>query len=204
MRELFTWPGFDKEEEQRFHKVINEPDFLALFLIRHLVEAAQLVHRRKGHLKITPTGLRVLESPGRDALQALLFHLAFWAIDLGFLGRGLLHGWPQRDIGIVLWSLSITANEWQSRERLTRMCTIPTDKVVGTTWDKGTYAMDATVLRPLLWFGLIEHRTDPIGEQHIEKAHFYRKSPLFGRFLTFDVKLETDGGDTDRSYHPSP
>ncbi|MBM3218371.1 MAG: hypothetical protein FJZ38_06750 [Candidatus Rokubacteria bacterium] len=40
MCELFTWPGFDKAEAFRLHKVVNEPDFLPLFLVRHLVEAS--------------------------------------------------------------------------------------------------------------------------------------------------------------------
>lgn len=192
MWELFSWPEFDKVEERRFHKVINEPDFLALFLIRHLVEAAQLVKRLKDRLRITATGARILESSGRDVLQALLFHLAFWVVDLSFLGRGLLHGWPQCDIGIVLWSLSVSATEWQARERLTRVCTIPNKDVLKPGWDRGTFAMEATILRPLLWFGLLEHRMDPIPEQRVERAHFYRKSPLFDRFLTFDVRLETE------------
>ena len=39
MCDLFTWPAFDKAEAFRFHKVINEPDFLPLFFVRHLVEA---------------------------------------------------------------------------------------------------------------------------------------------------------------------
>ena len=193
MGSLSHWPEFDKEEERRFHKVINEPDFLALFLIRHLAETGQLVTRQRDRLKITPAGLQVLESPGREVLQALLLHTAFWVIELSFLGRGLFYGWPQRDIGIVLWSLSVSAKEWQSRERLTRMCTVPTEEVAASAWDRGTYAMDATILRPLLWFGLLEHRTNSIPEQRIAQAHFYRKSPLFDRFVTFDVKLETDG-----------
>jgi hypothetical protein len=193
MWDLFTWPDFDKEEARRFHKVINEPDFLALFLIRHLVEAGRLVNKRKDRLKISASGRQVLESPGRGALQALLFHLAFWIADLSYLGRGLLSGWPQRDIGVVLWSLSVSANEWQSREQLTRMCTIPIEGILDSEFDRGTYGMDAIVLRPLLWFGLLEHRADPIPDKRFAKAHFYRKSPLFDRFLRFDVRLETNG-----------
>jgi len=136
MWDVFSWPDFDKEEAHRFHKVINEPDFLPLFLIRHLAEAGRLIKRRKDHLKITPTGRQTLESPGRDALQALLFHLAFWAADLSYFGRGLLGGWPQRDIGIVLWSLSASAGVWQSREQLTRLCTIPINGVIDADYDK--------------------------------------------------------------------
>ena len=42
------------------------------------------------------------------------------ALDLGYLSRSLHHGWPQHDVGIVLWSLSVAANDWQPRERLPR------------------------------------------------------------------------------------
>ena len=40
MLDLFSWPDLDKAEAFGFNKVINEPDFLPLFLVRHLVQAA--------------------------------------------------------------------------------------------------------------------------------------------------------------------
>ena len=79
----------------------------------------------------------MLEAPNQQALQAVLFHIALWHLDLGGLARGLHHGWPQCDAGIVLWSLSVAANDWQPREQ-----------------------------------------------------HFYRKTALFDRLLSFDVALE--------------
>jgi hypothetical protein len=193
MCDLFTWPGFDKTEAFRLHKVINEPDFLPLFFVRHVAEAGKLVRRDKGHLKVTPAGRKLLKEPHQKALQAVLFHLALWRLDLGYLGRGLHHGWPQHDIGIVLWSLSIAANDWQPPERLTRMCTIPINGVLESSWDTGSHAMEATVLRPLRWFGLLDSRQDNIPDRRFEKRHFYRKTPLFDRFLSFDVKLEAAG-----------
>ena len=193
MWDLFSWPDFDKEQALRFSKVINEPDFLPLFFVRHLVETARLVKKRKGRLRTTPTGERALESPGRDALQALLFHVAYWTINLGYFSRGLLGGWPQQDVGIVLWSLSVSANEWMSPARLARLCTIPINGVLDQEYDKASYAIEGVILRPLNAFGLLEHRADPIPDQRFAKAHFYRKTPLFDRFLKFDVKLETDG-----------
>ena len=193
MCDLFTWPGFDKTEAFRLHKVINEPDFLPLFFVRHVAEAGKLLRRYKGYLKVTPAGRKLLEEPHQKALQAVLFHIALWRLDLGYLGRGLHHGWPQHDIGIVLWSLSIAATDWQPPERLTRMCTIPINGVLESTWDTGSHAMEATVLRPLRWFGLLDYRQDDIPERRFEKRHFYRKTPLFDRFLSFDVKLETAG-----------
>jgi hypothetical protein len=194
MCDLFTWPDFDKATAFRLHKVINEPDFLPLFFVRHVVEAASLLRKHKGYLKIAPAGRQMLEEPNQRALQAVLFHLALWHLDLGYLGRGLHHGWPQRDAGIVLWCLSITASDWQSREHLTRLCTIPINGVSDKTWDTASYAMDAQILRPLLWFGLLEHRKDDVAESQFEKRHFYRKTLLFDRFLSFDVRLETTSG----------
>ena len=193
MSDLFTWPGFDKTEAFRLHKVINEPDFLPLFFVRHVAEAGKLLRRYKGHLKVTPAGRQLLEEPHRKALQAVLFHVALWRLDLGYLGRGLHHGWPQHDIGIALWSLSIAANDWQTPERLTRMCTVPINGVLESSWDTGSHTMEATVLRPLRWFGLLDYRQDDIPERHFEKRHFYRKAPLFDLFLSFDVKLEAAG-----------
>jgi hypothetical protein len=194
MRELFTWPGFDRAEAFRFHKVINEPDFLPLFFVRHVAEAGKLLRRHKGHLKATPAGRQMLEALHQGALQAILFHIALWHLDLGYLGRGLHHGWPQCDAGIALWSLSIAANDWQPPERLTRMCTIPINGVLNTPWDTASHAMEATILRPLHWFGLLDHRQNDIPDRHLENRHLYRKTPLFDRFLSFDVTLETADG----------
>ncbi len=193
MCDLFIWPGFEKTEALRLHKVINEPDFLPLFFVRHVAEAGKLLRRYKGHLQVTPAGWQLLKEPHEQALQAVLFHIALWHLDLGYLGRGLHHGWPQHDIGIVLWSLSIAANDWQPPERLTRLCTIPIIGVLESTWDTGSHAMEATVLRPLRWFGLLDFRQDHLPERRFERRHFYRKTSLFDRFLSFDVKLEAAG-----------
>jgi hypothetical protein len=189
MCDLFTWPDFDRSEAFQFNKVINEPDFLPLFFVRHIAEAGKLLRKYKGHLKITPAGRQLLEASHRRALQAVLFHTAFWYLELDYLGLYFHHGWPQRHIGVVLWSLSVGANGWQSSGRLTRICTIPVDGVVDTHWDRASYTVEAKILRPLLWFGLLEHREDDI-DGSCEKRHLYRKTALFDRFLAFDVTLE--------------
>ena len=99
------------------HKVINEPDFLPLYFVRHIAQMGTLLRKHKGHLKISPAGRRMLEPANRQALQAVLFHITMWHFDLENLGWGL-HGWPQCDAGVVLWSLAIAANDWQPRERI--------------------------------------------------------------------------------------
>ena len=123
MCKLVEWPGYDQANAFRLHKVINEPDFLPLHIVRLLAEAAKLVRTRHGKLVATPLGKSMLSEARRGSLQAILFHLAFWHVDLGYFGRGLLGSWPQADVGIVLWSLSVCGNDWQTSEKLTRLCT---------------------------------------------------------------------------------
>ena len=102
----------------------------------------------------------------------------------------LLGSWPQADIGIVLWSLSVSAGDWQTSEKLTRLCTIPEPATLTGTWDRSAYAMEARILRPLLWFGLLEYRSENIPDSRFAARHYYRKSALFDRLLTFDVKMD--------------
>jgi hypothetical protein len=114
-----------------------------------------------------------------------------WHLDLSYLGRGLHHGWPQQDAGVVLWSLSVAATDWQTPERLSRLCTIPINGVLAQAWDTGSFAMEAQMLRPLLWFGLLEENTD---SGRFGRRHLYRKSSLFDRFMSFEVTLENASG----------
>jgi hypothetical protein len=195
MCNLFIWPDLDQVGAFQFHKVINEPDFLPLYFVRNVLQAATLLRKQKGHLKISPAGRRMMEEPNSSPLQALLFHVTMWHLDLGYLSRGLLHGWPQHDAGIVLWSLSVAATDWEPRERLSRLCTIPIIGVLDDqSWDKASFAMEAQILRPLVWFGLLEHREENTDSDHFGRRHLYRKTGLFDRFLSFKVTLENDSG----------
>jgi hypothetical protein len=193
MIERMVWPDFDKTEAFRFDKVVNEPDFPHLHFLRHVAQAVGALRRYKGSLKPTPLGRRLMEDPDRRGLLAIFFHVALWGLDLQYLSRGILGGWPQRDIGVVLWSISVSAIEWQSRERLTRLCCIPSKAVVEWPWDAGTHVMDAMILRLLRDFGLLEHRSESIAGERFAENHFYRKTALFDRFLSFDVDIEVEG-----------
>src|SRR6185369_2907713 len=146
MRKLMEWPNYDQTDAFRLHKVINEPDFLPLYVVRQLAEAATLVRPKRGKLVATSLDKSMLSPARQGSLLAILFHLAFWHMDLGYFGRGLLESWPQADAGVVLWSLSVCANDWQSAEKLTRLCTIPEPAMLG----RMPYPMEARILRPLL------------------------------------------------------
>jgi hypothetical protein len=194
MCKLIEWPDYNQADAFRFNKVINEPDFLPLHVVRQLAQAATLVRAQRGKLVATPLGKSMLSDARQGSILAILFHLAFWHMDLGYFGRGLLGSWPQADAGVVLWSLSDCANDWQSAEKLTRLCTIPEPTMLSGTWDRTPYAMEAKILRPLLWFGLLEHRTEKVPRGRFGEHHFYRKAELFDRLLAFDVQVDLSQG----------
>jgi hypothetical protein len=76
-------------------------------------------------------------------------------------------------------------------ERLTRLCTSPVIDV--REWDLGSSAMEARILRPLVWFGLLESRTEPRSPTEVVDRRLYRKAPVFDRFVEFDVQIEGSG-----------
>jgi hypothetical protein len=172
----------------------RQPGKQPLYVVRQLAQAATLVRTQRGKLVATRLGKSMLSDTKRGALLAILFHLAFWHMDLSYFGRGLLGYWLQEDAGVVLWSLSVCADEWQSAEKLTRLCTIPEPAMFSETWDRTPYAMEAKILRPLLWFGLLEHRSEEIPDRPFGQHHFYRKAELFQRLLAFNVQVDRSEG----------
>ena len=184
------YPNYDKDELFRYQKVINEPDFLPLHFVRILTQAAKLFRTYRGKLVPTPLGRRMLAAEQHGPLQALLFHVALWHINLAYFDRRPLDSWPQSDVGVVLWSLSASANDWLPRETLTRLCTIPVIGVLEATWDFGSSTMEARILRPLVWFGLLESRSEGKSPTEVVDRRLYRKAPLFDRFVKFNVQIE--------------
>jgi hypothetical protein len=53
--------------------------------------------------------------------------------------------------------------------------------------------MEARILRPLVWFGLLESRTRARSATEVVDRRLYRKVPLFDRFVKFNVQI--DGPD---------
>jgi hypothetical protein len=190
---IMEWPGYDKDELFGFHKVINEPDFLPLHFVRILTQAAKLLRRYRGQLVPTPLARKIFEGEQYGPLQALLFHVALWRLHLGYFDRHAVDTWPQNQVGVVLWSLSASAHDWLPRETLTRLCANPVVGILESQWDFGSSAMEARILRPLWWFGLLETRSQERSPTELVGHRLYRKAPLFDRFVKFDVEIEGSG-----------
>ena len=98
--------------------------------------------------------------------------------------RGSQGRWPQDDIGVILWGLSNVADELQSVDTLRAMCAIRDDAVARMHWNAEGTMFVGRILGPLRWFGLLEYRGPP---ERFEVG--WRKSALFDRFLSFDVRF---------------
>ena len=188
MRESMTWPGMEATEQFRTGKALREGDVWELHLLHRLVDLAGLVEGRTGLCQLTALGREMLEPGRRGVLQALLFRHAFWHADLArfveTFPRGLPGRWPQDDIGVILWGLSNVAEVWQSVDTLRAMCAIRDDAVARMHWNAEGTMFVGRILGPLRWFGLLEYRGPP---ERFEVG--WRKSALFDRFLSFDVRF---------------
>ena len=178
----------------RFNKVINEPDFAPLHIVRMNAVAARLLRVSRGRLVATKSGREFLSSERQGPLLTKLFVAVFWKQRLSHFRHDLLGAWPQHDIGVVLWSLCVSAADWQSPEALARLCTIPINGVLEACWDVGSTTLEARILRPLLWLGLLEHRQEDNPGSRYSSRYFYRKTPLFDEFIEFNVTLEAASG----------
>ena len=189
MRESMTWPDMEATEQFREGKALREQDVWELHLLHRLVDGAGLIDGRALLLLLTDLGREMLETGRRGALQALLFRQAFWHTDLSEHIKGaprrLPGWWPQGDIGVILWSLSAVAEEWQGTDGLTALCTVPDDRMPHAPWNPAATMFAWRVLRPLWWFGLIERSETA----HPFEPPRWRKTALFDRFLSFDVRL---------------
>ena len=193
MREAMTWPGMEATEELRSGKALREGDVWELHLLHRLMELAGLIEGQAFLGQLTPLGHEMREPGRRGALQALLFRHLFWRADLSefveTFPRGLPGRWPQDDIGVILWGLSNVAGEWQSADTLRTLTAVRDESVAGLHWNAEGTMFAGRVLQSLRWFGLLEYRGPP------ERAEVgWRKTALFDRFLSFDVRLSRERG----------
>ena len=191
MRETMTWPGMEATEQYRAGKALREGDVWELHLLHRLMELAGLIEGRAFLGQLTPLAHEMREPGRQGALQALLFRHLFWRADLSefveTFPRGLPGRWPQDDIGVILWGLSNVAGDWQSVDTLRALSAVRDDAVAKMHWNAESSMFVGRVLGPLRWFGLLEYRGPP------DTAEVgWRKTALFDRFLSFDVRLARD------------
>lgn len=193
--DAMVWPGYDKAQALAMNKVLNEADVMPVEATRLIGQVAKLFRNRQRRLHATPLARRLLSLDQSLDLFALLFETVFWRANLGYFDNVPVEQWPQNHIGLVLWCLSVAAQEWTTVEPLVPLCTVYDDVFADRPQDFPKFAFESRVLRPLTWFGLIERRL--VGEDSApewRKERQYRKSALFDLALRFDVQLVQASG----------
>ena len=141
MRAAMIWPDMEATEHFRDGTKYRERDLWELHLLRRMVQEAGLIERGARSLELTAQRRRMLDVGNRGALQALLFRVFFWHMDLslfvGWLARGVPGRWPQNDIGVVLWALGGVADEWQSADTLAVSCVVYRSRESDSVWEPG-------------------------------------------------------------------
>ena len=170
---------------------IRLPDFLAAPGIAAGEVAAE---NRTGSTasRFASAFARVLESvvvsPSSAGCSSAEFlpELSFWQVSLSLFGEPECDYWPQPQVGLALWSLSTTGDQWQYSETLMRLSVLPDEAVLRNPDWVAPVLFVLRVRRPLRWFGLVECR----GEDATRRGHgVWRKTPLFDRFVRFDPNL---------------
>ena len=123
--DALSWPGYDKAQVLLMNKVLNEADVMPVEATRLIAQAAKLLRRREQRLLATKKA-QMLTAEGQSAdLFRLLFEIVFWRINLGYFDRLPVEQWPQNHIGIVLWCLSVAAQDWNTPAEMAPIRTVP-------------------------------------------------------------------------------
>ena len=194
MREAMTWPGMEATEQFRTGKALREGDVWELHLLHRLMELAGLMDGRAFLGQLTPLGHEMREPGRRGALQALLFRHLFWRADLSRV-RGdvsarvawaVAAGRYRRDpLGAFQRGRRVAERGHpQGADRGSRRCGREDALECGGFDVRGPRPGAAALVRAARIPGTSRYLAE-VG---------WRKTPLFDRFLSFDVRLARDRG----------
>ncbi len=190
MVQEFRWPGYEPEKAWWLNKVLNEPDFTPLHFLRALIDVAGLGRKYKGTFRLSRLGRSLLAPEAAGELNAVLFDATWHRYNIAYLdGMPATDGF-QPQLGLTLFMIGKVAHIPRSAKQLLTAGTLPIDPPESEYPYYPEATFRARVLRYLEWFGLLEAMPVAANDELIER-YLYRKTPLFDRFLSFDVEAET-------------
>ncbi len=176
-----------------YHKVINEGQFPPLHVLRVVLEAGGLVDKSEGGFHETSLAKRLLK-PGRAGkFMKYLFLTYFQESDLFYSAINKDgENWEefQETLPYALYRLSKFDQEWRPVKTFADRMLLPSIHELAEDRGEDILALtySARVLSPLAKFDLVEGRG--LGMKGIEDFNpEYRKTPLFDRFIEFDLNL---------------
>jgi hypothetical protein len=169
------------------NKVINEEDVFELHVAKIVCRLAGLLRKYRGSMQVTRRGRELLPGPDAGRLYRALFITFFTRFSLAYLD-----GYPplplvQDAAAVSLFAMSSAGVEWRTEDELAAVMLLPPvhDMLAGTMHrGRASWLVSARLLRPLMWFGLVEER-EVRAEGTSDRTSQYRKTDLFDRFISF-------------------
>jgi hypothetical protein len=169
-------------------KVVNEGDVMPLGVLHGVCEYGKLIHKRRNRVFLTNKARDLLADAQAGSLYRQLFLTLFREMSLDFLSGFQPTPFVQHSIAVILWRLQLVARDWIALNELPKevfLNAVSEQVRAASIWPEvEPDVLRGEVLRPLLWFGLLECDKPLERWLHRDKPK-YRKSPLFDRFLSF-------------------
>jgi len=169
-----------------------ESDVYPLYFLHDACYQGGLVMRRKGRLLLSRKGRALCREGSEGGLYGCLFHSLFQYMDMEDMVPGPEVPFLQQSIGVILWRLSLVAGDWIEYRRLpeevllaaVRRC-IAESYTSPLCDNMDMWTLRSHVIKPLVWFGLLESDEPEDSFGHDLGSVRVRKTPLFDRFLHF-------------------
>jgi tetratricopeptide (TPR) repeat protein len=183
------------DEERWFgrHKPKREDDFSSLAALRAVLIMAGLLEQKPRSFAVTDLGFQLLATERAGILQAHLFNTFFGPFDLSLLDQMDADPVLQGTFPYTLYMMSRDAGDWLTPEQFREAVLMEDarDREAEMQYmDESFWRFESRIVRPLIAFGLLEQRPDPNppADGSIFQRHYQvRRSPLFDRFLGFDL-----------------
>ncbi len=186
----FEWPGYTAKELAVANKVLNEDDVLPLSCLHELLRIAKLIRHANGRALLTRVSTTHLGDHGR--VQATLFETFFMKFDFTAHERWPIE-MPNVDTFHFLGVIRNRLADWVPYPEFAGWClpisALPAQR--GSPEEDAMFYLAARLVRPLTWLGLLEQNEMP--RMAPLRTHQLRKTPLFDRFLRFEIRRDRSG-----------
>jgi hypothetical protein len=183
--EDMDWDIYERALIRSVNKILDETDVTPIHAARKIAQNAGLLRRRENRLHATKKAQKL----DQRELFRTVFESMFWRTEMSELDEVKLKAWPQDHAGVVLWSISVSAERWIEPEALMKLGAMT--RPVHDRFNRSALlsAFVLRILRPLVWLDMIEaDRGDELLPTSLRQSPF-RKTKLFDQSLHFEVGM---------------
>lgn len=197
MTEEMAWPLGYVEQVWRYNRVLDETDVPRLYILRHLMEIAGLVNRRKGAFHATRLGKRLLVPERAGELFDVLLRAYLGRLNWAFVDMSPEDREMQRYCVHALWTIRQLAAQGGTTDGIASLLTVSdTIWLEGRPWPGGPDGLRTAtrrrLLEPLWDFGLLVREC----EDDDDGPPLWRATPLFDAAIRFELGVPSAAAES--------